>query len=41
MELFKSEDVGRNVVLQPATFEDMCGHAKEQKPSLEIVYDNA
>jgi 3,8-divinyl chlorophyllide a/chlorophyllide a reductase subunit X len=37
--LFKGEAVGRGVVLQPATFEDMCGSAQIYKPSLEVVYD--
>ena len=37
--LFKGEAVGRNVVLQPATFEDMCGASLVHKPSLEVVYD--
>lgn len=39
--LFKSDAVGRNVVLQPATIEDMCGPQKLSKPSLEVVYDAA
>jgi chlorophyllide a reductase subunit X len=38
--LFKSEDVGRSVTLQPATLEDMCGKAVIDKPSLEVVYDD-
>ena len=37
--LFKGEAVGRGVVLQPATFEDMCGASLVHKPSLEVVYD--
>ena len=37
--LFKGEAVGRGVVLQPATFEDMCGSSQIHKPSLEVVYD--
>ena len=37
--LFSSESTGRNVVLEPATFEDMCGTAQVAKPSLEVVYD--
>jgi chlorophyllide a reductase subunit X len=37
--LFSGESVGRNVVLQPATFEDMCGASQIVKPSLEVVYD--
>ena len=37
--LFKSDVVGRNVVLEPATIEDMCGISTVEKPSLEVVYD--
>ncbi|WP_375466227.1 chlorophyllide reductase iron protein subunit X, partial [uncultured Methylobacterium sp.] len=37
--LFSSESTGRDVVLVPATFEDMCGVAHVTKPSLEVVYD--
>jgi chlorophyllide a reductase subunit X len=37
--LFKGEVVGRNVVLEPASQEDMCGPAHVEKPSLEVVYD--
>jgi chlorophyllide a reductase subunit X len=37
--LFSGETVGRDVVLQPATPEDMCGGVITQKPSLEVVYD--
>ena len=37
--LFKGEAVGRGVTLQPATFEDMCGHSQVHKPSLEVIYD--
>ncbi len=37
--LFKGEAVGRGVVLEPATMEDMCGVAAIHKPSLEVVYD--
>ncbi|GGK46658.1 chlorophyllide a reductase iron protein subunit X [Salinarimonas ramus] len=39
LDLFKSQDVGRGVVLEPASFEDMCGRDAVTKPSLEIVYD--
>jgi chlorophyllide a reductase subunit X len=39
--LFKGEAVGRDVVLEPATFEDMCGTTQVRKPSLEVVYDEA
>ncbi|MBK1624321.1 chlorophyllide a reductase iron protein subunit X [Afifella marina DSM 2698] len=37
--LFKSDEVGRDVVLEPATMEDMCGKAAQEKPSLEVIYD--
>ena len=39
--LFSSEVTGRNVVLEPATMEDMCGASVIDKPSLEVVYDAA
>jgi chlorophyllide a reductase subunit X len=39
--LFASEVTGRNVVLDPATMEDMCGTSVITKPSLEVVYDAA
>jgi chlorophyllide a reductase subunit X len=39
--LFDGDEVGRNVTLQPATIEDMCGGALKQRPSLEIIYDRA
>jgi chlorophyllide a reductase subunit X len=38
--LFKGEAVGRGVVLEPATFEDMCGVSAISKPSLEVIYDS-
>jgi len=37
--LFKGEAVGRGVVLEPASSEDMCGSTLIERPSLEIVYD--
>lgn len=37
--LFKGDAVGRGVVLEPATIEDMCGRSDIRKPSLEVVYD--
>jgi len=37
--LFKGETVGRNVVLEPATIEDMCAAEVLNKPSLEVVYE--
>jgi 3,8-divinyl chlorophyllide a/chlorophyllide a reductase subunit X len=39
--LFKGDAVGRDVVLQPATLEDMCGPAAANKKSLEVIYDSA
>ena len=37
--LFKGEAVGRGVVLQPASYEDMCGASAIVKNTLEVVYD--
>jgi chlorophyllide a reductase subunit X len=37
--LFKGDVVGRNVVLQPASHEDMCGSSFVEKATLEVVYD--
>ena len=39
--LFAGETVGRGVVLQPATLEDMRGASHVDKPSLEVIYDAA
>ncbi len=39
LALFAAEAVGRGVVLQPASFEDMCGTTYKEKPTLEVVYD--
>jgi chlorophyllide a reductase subunit X len=39
--LFANDEVGRDVVLEPATLEDMCSAAALDKPSLEVVYDEA
>jgi chlorophyllide a reductase subunit X len=40
--LFKGDAVGRGVVLQPASLEDMCGGAAPiVRPSLEVHYDPA
>jgi chlorophyllide a reductase subunit X len=36
--LFKGESVGRDVVLQPASMEDMCAASVLEKPSLEVIY---
>jgi len=38
--LFKSSEVGRDVVLEQATLEDMCGAQAVARPSLEVIYDN-
>jgi chlorophyllide a reductase subunit X len=38
--LFKGESVGRGVVLDPATIEDMCGRSSVEKPSLEVIYES-
>ncbi|MGJ5069099.1 chlorophyllide a reductase iron protein subunit X [Bradyrhizobium oligotrophicum] len=38
--LFKASEVGRDVVLEQATLEDMCGSTAVSKPSLEVIYDN-
>jgi len=39
--LFKGDDVGKNVELQPASMADMCGgEAPPEKESLEVVYEN-
>lgn len=37
--LFDSDTVGRDVVLEPATLEDMCAADRLEKPSLEVIYD--
>jgi chlorophyllide a reductase subunit X len=37
--LFSAETTGRDVKLQPASFEDMCGGVAVHKPSLEVVYE--
>jgi chlorophyllide a reductase subunit X len=37
--LFSAESTGRDVVLQPASFADMCGKEYVERPSLEVVYD--
>ena len=39
--LFKGEAVGRSVVLDPATAEDMCGDLLVAKPSLEVIYEGS
>ena len=39
--LFKGDAVGRDVVLESATLEDMCGPRVARKRSLEVLYDAA
>jgi chlorophyllide a reductase subunit X len=39
LALFSSETTGRNVVLDPASQEDMRGGILIEKPTLEVVYD--
>ena len=39
--LFKGDAVGRNVVLDPATIEDMCAATVLTRPSLEVIYEGA
>ena len=39
--LFKAEDVGRDVVLEPATASDMRGGKVVERKSLEVVYETA
>jgi chlorophyllide a reductase subunit X len=41
LNLFKGDAVGRNVVLESATLEDMCGPQLVNKKSLEVHYDAA
>jgi len=38
--LFKGSAVGRDVVLEPASLEDMCGGVLVERPSLEVIYDH-
>ncbi len=39
--LFSPEDTGRDIKLMPATQADMRGGTFEEKPSLEVIYDEA
>jgi chlorophyllide a reductase subunit X len=39
--LFKGDAVGRDVVLDPASFADMCGVNHVEIPSLEVVYEGS
>jgi chlorophyllide a reductase subunit X len=38
--LFDGEAVGRDVELEPATIEDMCGATVIERSSLEVIYDH-
>jgi 3,8-divinyl chlorophyllide a/chlorophyllide a reductase subunit X len=40
LDLFKGDQVGRHVVLEPACPEDMSDMSASVKPSLEVVYDD-
>jgi chlorophyllide a reductase subunit X len=39
--LFKGDAVGRGVVLEPATLDDMCAASVLDKKSLEVIYEGA
>jgi chlorophyllide a reductase subunit X len=39
LDLFSGESVGRDVVLEPATLDDLCGPKLREKPSLEVIYE--
>jgi len=39
LQLFKSEQTGRDVLLEPASMEDMGGQAAAARKSLEVIYD--
>jgi chlorophyllide a reductase subunit X len=41
LDLFNGDTVGRDVVLQPATLDDMCAATVLEKPSLEVIYEGA
>lgn len=41
LALFKSKDVGGDIVLTPATREDLCGAEVVERPSLEVIYEEA
>jgi 3,8-divinyl chlorophyllide a/chlorophyllide a reductase subunit X len=41
LNLFDAETTGKDFVLEPATDVDMRGKNAVEKPSLEVVYDNA
>jgi 3,8-divinyl chlorophyllide a/chlorophyllide a reductase subunit X len=39
--LFAGDAVGRDVVLDPATLDDMCAASLLEKPSLEVIYEGS
>ncbi|MEM8561939.1 MAG: chlorophyllide a reductase iron protein subunit X [Pseudomonadota bacterium] len=39
LNLFSGDSVGRSVVLEPATLEDLCGENAKPRASLEVIYD--
>jgi chlorophyllide a reductase subunit X len=39
LDLFNDDTTGRDVVLDPANLEDMCGAKSLLKPTLEVIYD--
>ncbi len=41
LELFDGDSVGRDVVLQPATLDELCSAEALNRPSLEVIYDDA
>lgn len=41
LDLFSSEETGRDFELQPASLADMCGSKSLERPSLEVIYDKA
>ena len=41
LDLFKGDAVGRGVVLEPATIEDLCGPQVKAKRSLEVLYEKS
>jgi chlorophyllide a reductase subunit X len=40
LELFDGDAVGRDVVLQPASIEELCAAETLNRPSLEVIYDD-
>jgi chlorophyllide a reductase subunit X len=40
LALFESDEVGRHVVLEPATEADMRGGRSQERASLEVIYDS-